>query len=148
MHPGECYVFRVTRDADVEIREDEAVGLLQLMELTLRKRRFGSPVRLEVSRDMPSEMVEYLINEAGLTEDDVYRTEGPLDITGLMSLYELDMPELKYKPFKGTSPAVLKKQESIFDVIRQQDVLLHHPYHSFSVVTDFIESAAQDPQVL
>ncbi|MBD0370209.1 MAG: polyphosphate kinase 1 [Pyrinomonadaceae bacterium] len=148
MHPGKCYTFRVTRDADVEVREDEAVDLLHVMEQTLRKRHFGSPVRLEASSEMPAEMVEYLVSELGITAEDVYRIEGPLDTTGLMSLYGLERPELKDKPFEETLPSGLKKKEPIFDIIRRQDVLLHHPFHSFSFVTNFIESAAQDPEVV
>jgi polyphosphate kinase len=147
MHPGRSYTFRVTRDADVEVREDEAVDLLHMMEQTLRKRRFGSAVRLEVSSEMPREMVEYLCGEVGLADEDVYRIEGPLDLTRFMSLCEVDRPELKDEPFEATRPALLKK-ETLFDVIRQQDVLLHHPYHSFSVVTDFIDAAALDPEVV
>jgi polyphosphate kinase len=147
MHPGPCHMFRVTRDADVEIREDEAVDLLRGMEQTLRKRRFGSPVRLEVSSGMPPDMVSLLLKELELTEDDVYRLDGPLDITGFMAVYELDRPELKDKPFVPGVPAALKKKESIFDIIKRRDILLHHPYHSFSVVTDFIKSAAHDPEV-
>jgi polyphosphate kinase len=148
MHPSRCYTFRVTRDADVEVREDEAVDLLHVMEQTLRKRRFGSPVRLEVTREMPDEMVSYLAGEVELSAEDIYRIEGPLDMTGLMALYDLDRPELKDRPFEPTVPPVMKKKESIFDMIKRQDVLLHHPYNSFSVVTDFIESAAQDPDVV
>jgi polyphosphate kinase len=148
MHPGPCYSFRVTRDADVEIRDDEAVDLLRSMEQTLRKRRFGSPVRLEVGHGMPGEMVHLLVKELELTEADVYRVDGPLDATGLMSLYGLEKPDLKDKPFKTTLPSVLRWKEPIFDVIRRQDVLLHHPYHSFSVVTDFIKAAARDPEVV
>ncbi|HEX8746972.1 MAG TPA: polyphosphate kinase 1 [Pyrinomonadaceae bacterium] len=148
MHSSKCYTFRVTRDADVEVREDEAVDLLHVMEQTLRKRRFGSPVRLEVTRGMPDEMVSYLAGEVEITAEDIYRIEGPLDMTGLMALYELEKPELKDRPFEPTVPPVLKKKESIFDMIKRQDVLLHHPYNSFSVVTDFIECAAQDADVV
>jgi polyphosphate kinase len=148
MQPSPCYAFRVTRDADVELREDEAVDLLRGMEQTLRNRRFGSPVRLEVSRGMPGDMVSLLINQLELTETDVYRVDDPLDVTGFMSLYELDRPELKDKPFAPTVPGALRKRQPIFEAIRRQDVLLHHPYHSYAVVTDFIKSAAQDPDVI
>ncbi len=148
MEHGQCYAFRVTRDADMEVREEEAVDLLEMMEQTLRRRRFGSPVRLEVSRQMPDEMVGYLADELGLTADDVYFVDGPLDISGLMSLYELDKPELKDKSLAQTVPARLGKHESVFDVIREQDVLLHHPYNSYSVVTDLIKSGAVDPKVV
>ncbi|HEX8000323.1 MAG TPA: polyphosphate kinase 1 [Pyrinomonadaceae bacterium] len=148
MHPDKCYPFRITRDADVEMREDEAVDLLQKMEKTVRQRRFGSAVRLEVSREMPAEMVAYLTRELNLTADDVYQIDGPLDMTGLMSLYKIDRPELKDKPFTPNLPNRLRKQESIFDTIKRNDVLLHHPYNSYTVVTDFIKSAAQDPEVV
>ncbi len=148
MHPDACYPFRVTRDADVEMREDEAIDLLQAMERTVRQRRFGSPVRLEVSQQMPSEMVDYLTGELNLTADDVYQIDGPLDMTGLMSLYKLERPKLKDKPLTPNVPARLRKQESIFDTIKRNDVLLHHPYNSYNVVTDFIKAAAHDPDVV
>jgi polyphosphate kinase len=148
MHPDKCYPFRVTRDADVEMREDEAIDLLKIMERTVRRRRFGSPVRLEVSRQMPDEMVNYLTGELNLTADDVYKMDGPLDVAGLMSLYRLDRPELKDKPFTPTLPVKLQRPDSIFDIIKRNDVLLHHPYNTYKVVTDFIEAAAQDPEVV
>jgi polyphosphate kinase len=148
MHVDKCYPFRVTRDADVEVRNDEALDLLQIMEQTVRQRRFGSPIRLEVSQQMPGEMVSYLTNELNLTDDDVYTLDGPLDVAGLISLYEADRPELKDKPFTPTLPARLRRQESIFDLIKRNDVLLHHPYNSYAVVTDFIKAAARDPEVV
>ncbi len=148
MHPGPCHTFRLTRDADVEIREDEANDLLRVMEQTLRKRRFGSPVRLEVSGDMPREMLELLITELELTYEDVYTVDGPLDMTGLMTLHDLSRPELKDKPFTPTLPAALKRKKSIFDIIKEQDVLLHHPYQSYTAVTDFIKAAAEDADVV
>jgi polyphosphate kinase len=148
MHPGTCYIFRVTRDADVELREEKAVDLLRAMEQTVRKRRFGSPVRLEVSRSMPAEMIDLLINEMELTGEDVYAVDGPLDVQGLMSLYELDRPELKDKPFKPTIPLRRRRHKSIFAAIKQHDIMVHHPYNSYTVVTDFIESAARDPKVV
>jgi polyphosphate kinase len=148
MHPGPCYTFRVTRDADVEIREDEAEDLLRVMEQTLRKRRFGSPIRLEVSAGMPGEMVGLLVRELELADQDVYTIDGPLDMTGLMSLYQLNRPDLKDEPFTPTAPAVLRRQKSIFDIIKEQDVLLHHPYHSYTAVTDFIKAAIDDPEVV
>jgi polyphosphate kinase len=147
MHPGPCYEFRVTRDADVEIREDEANDLLRVMEQTLRNRRFGSPVRLEVSSEMPGEMIDLLVKELELTHEDVYTIGGPLDITGLMSLYDLNRPELKDKPFTPSVPVQLKKKKSVFDIIKEQDVLLQHPYQSYKVVTDFIKAATNDPEV-
>lgn len=151
MEPGICHTFRVTRDADVEIREDEASDLLRSMEQTLRKRRFGSPVRLEVSSSMPEDMLKLLLTELELTEEDVYTVDGPLDVTRLMSLYDLEQPKLKDKPFKPTMPARLrglKGKKSIFDVIKKHDVLIHHPYHSYDAVTKFLEGAVSDPEVV
>ena len=148
MHLGKGHFFRVTRDADVEIRDDKAADLLALMKESLRERRFGLPVRLEVSSSMPPEMLEYLIHSLHIEPDDVYKVDGPLDVPGLMQLYGLDRPELKDKPLKATVPSVLRKKETLFESIKKQDHLLHHPYSSFETVTDFIQAAAHDPQVL
>ncbi|HEY0003418.1 MAG TPA: polyphosphate kinase 1 [Pyrinomonadaceae bacterium] len=148
MQPAECHPFRVTRDADIHIRDDEADDLLRTIQQQLRRRRFGTPVRLEVASTMPREMVDYLRQSLGLTLDDVYSIEGPLDVSGLMSLYKIDRPELKDRPLRVTAPALFERDQPIFDVIKNQDVLLHHPYTSYSTVTDFIHMAAKDPEVL
>jgi polyphosphate kinase len=148
MHLGKGHFFRVTRDADVEIRDDKAADLLALMKESLRERRFGLPVRLEVSSSMPREMREYLTQTLNIEPDDVYEIDGPLDVPGLMQLYGLDRPELKDKPLKPVVPSILRKKETLFDAIKKQDQLLHHPYSSFETVTDFIQAAAHDPQVL
>ncbi|HEX8852433.1 MAG TPA: polyphosphate kinase 1, partial [Pyrinomonadaceae bacterium] len=149
MHAGQSYAFRVTRDGDVDLVEDEASDLLQTIEQSLRKRRFGTPVRLEVGSDMPEEMVQYLRDSLGsLGEEDVYVTEEPLDVGGLMMLYGLPRPDLKDRPLRTTVPAALKERNSFFEAIRRQDILLHHPYTSYTTVTDFIDAAAHDPDVL
>ena len=148
MHLGKGHFFRVTRDADVEIRDDKAADLLRLIKESLRERRFGLPVRLEVSSSMPPEMVEYLTESLDIEQQDVYVTDGPLDVPGLMELYALDRPDLKDKPLKPVTPAVLRHRETLFETIKKQDQLLHHPYSSFETVTDFIQAAALDPQVL
>jgi len=145
---GTCHLFRVTRDADIEIREDEAGDLLQMMKQQLRQRRFGAAVRLEVSSMMPAEMVRYLTNSLELGEADVYVIDGPLNVPDLMALYQFDRPELKDPPLQAKVPAVLKQKKSIFEIIKQQDVLLHHPYTAYSTVVDFINTAARDPDVL
>lgn len=147
MSIGESHAFRVTRDADIELREEEADDLLNTIEQSLRKRRFGAAVRLEVSSTMPEDIVRYLTDSLGLTADDVYVIEGPLNITDLMSLYEMDRPDLKDRPLHTTAPTWLSHR-SIFEAVKQQDVLLHHPYTSYSTVTDFIKTAAHDPDVL
>ncbi|HKP82893.1 MAG TPA: polyphosphate kinase 1 [Pyrinomonadaceae bacterium] len=148
MNLSKGHVFRVTRDADVEIRDDKAADLLKLIKESLRERRFGLPVRLEVSSSMPSEMVEYLINSLHIEKEDVYEIDGLLDVPDLMELYSLDLPELKDKPLKAVVPVALRNRESLFDAIKKQDVLLHHPYTSFGTIVDFIDAAAQDPQVV
>src|SRR5215212_4162779 len=148
MNLSKGHIFRVTRDADVEIRDDKAADLLALIKESLRERRFGLPVRLEVSASMPAEMVEYLTTSLGIHRDDVYQIDGLLDVPDLMELYGIGKPELKDKPLKAMVPPALRNKESIFDAIKKQDVLLHHPYSSFGTVVDFIHVAANDPQVL
>jgi polyphosphate kinase len=148
MRVDKSHAFRVTRDADIELREDEADDLLKALQRGLRQRRFGSPVRLEVSSSMPSEMISYLRETLELEPDDVYRTDGPLNIPDLTALCELNRPDLKYRPLRPNLPDVLKQKKSIFEVINQGDVLLHHPYTAYSTVTDFVRAAADDPDVL
>ena len=148
MNLSKGHLFRVTRDADVEIRDDKAADLLALIKESLRERRFGLPVRLEVSSSMPAEMVEYLTNSLRIDKEDVYEIDGLLDVPDLMELYSLDLPELKDKPLKAVVPPALRNRESLFDTIKKQDVLLHHPYSSFGTIVDFIDAAAQDPQVV
>jgi len=147
MNLSKCHPFRVTRDADFDIKEDEAGDLLRTVQQHLRRRRFGHSVRLEVSSTMPREMVDYLTTSLGLTPDDVYVIDGPLNIPDLMQLYDFDRPELKDVPLKLTVPRALKDSRSVFDTIKQHDVLLHHPYTAYSTVTDFISTASKDPDV-
>jgi polyphosphate kinase len=144
---GSCHRFRVTRDADIEIREDEAEDLLRVIQQELRQRRFGTPVRLEVSADMPKEMVEYLTESLDLSAEDVYVTDGPLSLQDFMSLYDLNRPDLKDKGFEPTTPEWLRKK-SIFDVIKEGDLLMHHPFDSYRTVTNFINEAVDDPDVV
>jgi len=144
----EAHTFRVTRDADIDVREDEAEDLLRALQRELRKRRFGAPVRLEISKGMSDEMAGYLMESIGVEPDDVYVLDGPLNIQDLNELYELDRAELKARPLKTILPAPLKEGDSIFDAIKRRDVLLHHPYTDYEVVIDFIRAAALDPNVL
>lgn len=148
MRYGKSHLFRVTRDADIEIREDEAGDLLRTMQQQLRRRRFGSAVRLEVSATMPAKMVEYLMTSLDLGRDDVYVVNGPLNVPDLMQLYGLDVPQFKDRPLQVSIPAPLLQSNSVFEAVRRQDILLHHPYTSYTAVTDLIETAANDPQVL
>ena len=148
MSAGEAHAFRVTRDADIDVRDDEAADLLSALELKLRRRRFGTPVRLEVAATMPREMVEYLTQSLGLAPDDVYQVDGPLNISDLSLLCDLNRPDLKFRPLRAFVPEQLNTRGSMFDVIRERDLLLHHPYMTYSTVTRFIREAADDPDVL
>ena len=148
MITGKCCLFRVTRDADIEIREDEAGDLLRTMEEELHRRRFSFAVRLEVAASMPEEMVNYLAGSIGLTEQDVYRISGFLNIPDLMRLYGLERPELKDKPITYSIPNALRTSKNVFEMLKNQDVLLHHPYTAYSTVTDFINAAADDDDVV
>ncbi|MGH8953012.1 MAG: polyphosphate kinase 1 [Acidimicrobiia bacterium] len=146
-------VFRVTRNADIEVEEDEGGDLLMAIESELTQRRFGNVVRLEIHPDMPDDVLDLLMREMGATEDDVYRIDGPLDLAGLMGLHDLDRPELKFEVFAGVTPARLSgppgELVDFFHVMKQGDLLAHHPYDSFSATVEpFIELAARDPKVL
>ena len=147
----ECQPFRITRDADIEIEEDEAGDLLKTVEQQVRQRRFGFGVRLEVAEKMSEDMVKLLGQALDLGEQDVYSVDGPLDIPGLMALTKLDLPNLKDEPFTPVTPKAISglgAGENIFDAIRYQDILLHQPYESFAPVVEFLRAAARDPNVL
>jgi polyphosphate kinase len=148
MEPAECHRFRVTRDADIEIREEEAQDLLNHIQAELRQRRFGTPVRLEVSANMPEELIEYLTESLALQETDVYKVDGPLAIQELLSLYDVDRPDLKDAPFKQSVPEWCSDPRKIFEAISESDRLVHHPYDSYDCVTRFINRAVVDEDVL
>jgi polyphosphate kinase len=148
MNPSPCHRFRVTRDADIEIKEEEAHDLLSVIQEELRRRRFGAPVRLEVSPDMPADMIEYLTSSLGLDADDVYVFDGPLHIQDLMALYDVDRPDLKDQPFTPSVPDWFESYDNIFEAIKDGDRLLHHPYDSYDCVTGFINQAVEDPDVV
>ena len=147
-HLSKGHMFRVTRDADVEIRDDKAADLLGMIKESLRERRFGLPVRLEVSSKMPRDMVDYLTQSLRIDPDDVYKVDTVLSSGGLMQLYDLDRPDLKDKPIQMVVPPSLRRRQTPFEAIKKEDVLLHHPYTSYSTVVDFIQTAARDPQVV
>ena len=111
MRLSDSYMFRVTRDADVDIRDDKAADLLGLIKESLRERRFGLPVRLEVSSTMPRQMVKYLTKSLGLEANDVYVLDGTLGVGDLMQLYGLDRPDLRDKPVRATVPATLTEKK-------------------------------------
>ena len=142
--------FRVTRNADIERDEEDAEDLLEMMEQELRARRFANAIRLEHSPDPDPWMLRFLMEELGLGEDDVYDLPQLLDYPDLKPVVDLDLPALKAKPWTPVvPPALADPDRDIFSVLREGDVLLHHPYESFAAsVERFIEVAAKDPQVL
>lgn len=148
------YTFRLTRNADLELEEEESEDLLATMEQELLRRKFGPPVRLEVDRDIRSELLTTLMGELNVKEEDVSRYKEPLDLTGLHQIADVDLPELKYPPFRNQVAEDLREidpgsSDEFFDAIRRHEVILHHPYESFnSSVLRFLESAASDPHVL
>ncbi|TYP85987.1 polyphosphate kinase [Blastococcus xanthinilyticus] len=146
------HFFRVTRNADVEVEEDRDEDLLQALERELARRRFGPAVRLEVAEPMDPRILEVLMSELEVSPDDVVHVPGLLDLAALMALYDLDRPELKDDPFVPATHPRLSEGEtpkSVFATLREGDVLVHHPYHSFATsVQRFIEQAAADPNVL
>lgn len=148
------HAFRVTRNEDVEVEEDDAENLLKALERELMRRRFGPPVRLEVVEDIDPYVLELLISELDITEQEVYRLPAPLDLTGLWTFVGLDRPDLKQATFVPKTSRQLMQVETatapdILATVRDHDVLLHHPYDSFSTsVQLFLEQAAVDPHVL
>ena len=144
-----AHPFRVTRNSDMELQEEEADDLLLMMEDNLRQRHFGTVVRLEIDESMPPEVRSILESNLEVDSYDVYTTNGPLGLSSLWELHRVDRPDLKDKPFTPqTPPALQNVRGSIFSVLRQRDVLLHHPYDSFSPVVNLLEAAADDPDVL
>src|SRR5690606_9193827 len=154
MEVHETYTFRVTRNEDLEVEEDDAENLLAALEKELTRRRFGPPVRLEVEQEMDDHVLDLLTRELRVHRSEVYRLPSPLDLTALNTVADLDRTELSYPSFLPvTHPALAPVERSapsdILEAIRSGDVLLHHPYDSFSTsVQAFIEQAANDPHVL
>jgi polyphosphate kinase len=150
----EVHSFRVTRNEDLEVEEDDAENLLAALEKELLRRRFGPPVRLEVEETISPAVLELLVSELGISEDEVFRLPGPLDLTGLHDIADLNREELKFPAFIPSAHSHLAEVESaapidVFKAAKRRDVLLHHPYDSFATsVQRFIEQAAADPHVL
>jgi polyphosphate kinase len=144
----EAHRFRITRDTDIELQEDEADDLLKVIEENIKQRKFGNVVRLEVASRMPEFMLETLMENLQISQEDVHVYEGPLGLSDVMPLYDLPLHQLKLKPYYPVIPKTFEDEDDIFAVIRKKDVLLHHPYHSFNPVIDFIKQAASDPDVL
>ncbi len=150
---GEHFAFRVTRNADLAVEEDEADDLLAAVELELRRRRFGRAVRLEVASDMSADMRDLLVHELDLADDDVDQSTAPLDLGGLWAVHELDRPDLQVEAWTPMTPPPLvtagNEPTDLFAVLRERDILVHHPYDSFTTsVEAFVAQAAEDPDVL
>lgn len=150
----ETCTFRVTRNEDLEVEEDDAENLLTAMEEELDRRRFGAAVRLEIDEDVSPFILDFLTEKLGLSSGDVFKLPAPLDFTLFNELHDLDLPSLKYLPFVPVTPAGLtdvesSKPQEIFATLASHDVLLHHPYDSFATsVQHFISHAARDPKVV
>lgn len=142
-----AHAFRVTRNSDLYIDEEEAENLLKKIEEELRNQRRGAAVRLEIEDGVEDGIFSTLCDHLDLSHEYVFRLAGPLNLLRLMSLADIDRPDLKYAPFTPVATSPLKDVARIFDTLRTQDVLLHHPYDSFQPVVDFVEQAARDPHV-
>src|SRR5580693_8139995 len=144
-----AYQFRVTRNSELYLDEEETDNLLKSIELELRKRSRGAAVRLEVQSDCPDHVAEQLLQTFSLTGDDLYQVNGPINFLRLMPVIsEVDRPDLKFRPFVPAVVTAPDDEEEIFAQIRRKPILVHHPYESFQTVLDFIEQAAEDPNVL
>ena len=144
-----CYQFRVTRNSDFYLDPEEVDDLIRALEGELFESRYGAAVRLETTNDCPNEVAEYLLEHFNLGRRDLYQVHGPVNLARLLAVYDLvDDPKLKYPPFTPGVPEAFVKGTNPFDVIAREDVLLHHPYQSFTPVMDFLYHAATDPNVV
>ncbi|MBU3694449.1 MAG: polyphosphate kinase 1 [Rhodocyclaceae bacterium] len=149
MEIGGCYQFRVTRNAELQFEEDEVANLRTALQGGLPQRRFADAVRLEVVDTCPADVSDFLLRQFGLERSDLYQVDGPVNLVRLMQVPDMvERPDLKFPPFSPGLPKVLRKSPDLFATIRQQDVLLHHPFQSFQPVIDFISQAASDPDVV
>lgn len=144
-----CFQFRVTRDSDVSVDDEEVKDLRAALEGELSQRPFGAAVRLEIAENCPQHLQSFLLKQFALTETDLYRVNGPVNLVRLMQAPDqIDRPDLKFQPFLSGIPSELRKYPDPFTAIRHGDVLLHHPYQSFTPVVDLLKQAARDPQVV
>ncbi len=145
----ECHQFRVTRNADLEVNADEVGDIALALRGELHSRRFGAAVKLEISRDCPEHLCSFLLERFALSEDELFRIDGPVNLQRLTVLIDqLDRPELCYPGFTPALPKALKDASTIFDTLSKEDQLLLHPYQSFAPVIDLLRQAARDPQVV
>jgi polyphosphate kinase len=144
-----CWQFRVTRNSDLFVDDEEVDDLLRAVEGELAQRRYGDAVRLETSADCPDDITNFLLKHFALTRDDLYQVNGPVNLNRLMTIYDLiDRPELKFPVFTPSLPKQLIAKEDFFAAIRDGDILLHHPFHTFAPVVDFLRQAGADRDVL
>jgi len=144
-----CYSFRVTRNSDLYLNDEEVNDLLRAVKVKLANRHYGETVRLETNENCPDDIKEYLLDQLELEHADHYPVAGPINMHRLMHLYEqCERPELKYTEYVSRMPNALSKQEDYFSIIRERDILVHHPYQSFACVLEFLRQAAVDPQVV
>ncbi len=144
-----CYQFRVTRNSELTVEEEDLKNLRTALQGELRHRQFGQAVRLEIADTCPRHMEDFLLTQFNLQREDVYRVNGPVNLVRLMQVPDLvDRPDLKFTPFLPSLPLVLQQKANLFEAISKQDILLHHPYQSFQPVIDMLNLAAFDPQVV
>ena len=144
-----CYQFRVTRNSDLYIDDEEVSDLVRALEGQLEASRYGAAVRIEIGHECPEDLQEFLLDHFNLQEQDMYLVEGPVNLNRLSTVCDIrDRPELLYPPFAQGLPDELMTDENIFEILSNKNVLLHHPYQSFAPVIDFIATAAKDPNVL
>ncbi len=144
-----CYQFRLTRNADLSVDPEVVSDLASALRGELLARRYGSGVRLEVADNCPEALASFLLRQFELEQSDLYRVQGPVNLTRMMAvLADVERPELRYRPFTPGLPKALKKHDSLFEAIKDSDILLHHPFHAFSPVEELLAEAARDPAVL
>src|SRR5262245_38916764 len=144
-----AWQFRLTRNSDLFVDDEEVDNLLRAIEGELAQRRYGAAVRLETSLDCPEDITTFLLQQFALARDDLYQVNGPVNLNRLMAIYDLvDRPDLKYAPFTPGIPKPLAAREDFFAAMREGDLLLHHPFESFAPVIDFLRQASTDPDVL
>ncbi len=143
----DCFAFRITRNADLELEEEEAADLLTLIEEEVKKRRLGILVRLEVDKKMPDKLLNFLKNTLDAENNEIYKIDGPLNLGDLMTLNKIEKRDLKYEGFTPRISSFFREEADFFKTISEHDVFLHHPFYSFSSVAEFIAQSAEDPNV-
>ncbi|MCB6182833.1 polyphosphate kinase 1 [Leeia sp. TBRC 13508] len=144
-----CFQFRATRDADLAVDEEDLTDLREALQDELSHRQFGEAVRLEIADNCPEHIEQFLLEQFKLSQKDIYRVDGPVNLVRMMQVPDLvDRPDLKFAPFRAGYPTILQKRPDSFEAIAKGDILLHHPFQSFSPVISFLQQAASDPQVV